>query len=63
LDHQLGWLVWYTGVDIGGPAGGVGPGSGRCCMTPSEASTLGDSIALVDAQTGELIEVMSGPAG
>ena len=54
VDHQLVWIVWYSGVDIGH--------GGACCGTIPEGPNLGDSITVFDAQTGRLLLGLSGPS-
>ena len=57
--HQLMWIIWYSGADVG--HGGSWPEPTRGCRgTVTAGSDLGDSVAVLDGQTGRLITTLSG---
>lgn len=53
------WIIWYSGADVG--HGGSWPEPTRGCRgTVTAGSDLGDSVAVLDGQTGRLITTLSG---
>jgi hypothetical protein len=53
VDRQTAWVAWLTGVDLTSQYRGPGP-------IPT-GNMIGQMIVLVDANTGQVLDTMSGP--